>query len=434
MNTEMPTMFVPTLEKPTPFPTDTPTAMPTSTVITPSDTCGTCPLVGEKYIPTFGCEVFYSCEDRALHRCPAGLLFDVDAQLCNWPGDFTCTCTETTTSTPTSSAPTMNTDMPTMFVPTLEKPTPFPTDTPTSIASGGVTKTSNPTPGETEMPTTFFNPSTEIPTTMPTESPTLLNTELPTVLIDNDTPAPTGLGSVFWFPNAYNGGGPDVCLFDGGLELPAATPKFATRQECCLGFYAWNFRECMGNNGPTNRYFPNWTREEGSSDVCLLDDGTYVVPEGTPQYETVQECCENHYSWNLDACNNVENEPSYKYFPNWDGNGYVCFLDDGTHVVPDSAPLFDDLTSCCDSQYSWNTAQCNSVYGPSYKYFPNLHGVEPICFFDDGGFTLPFAVIDDDDDAAIDIPFGAPLYDDIRSCCDAQYPWARDECISYHYM
>ena len=195
------------------------------------------------------------------------------------------------------------------------------------------------------------------------------------------------------------------------------------------GFYAWNFKECTGNI-PSFKFYPNWLRAGGSGDVCLLDDGSNEVPAGTPKYDSPQECCANHYSWNLIVCNSAELGASYKYFPNWDGIGHVCFLDDGTRVVPESAPLFDDSTSCCDSQYSWNMAQCRSVYETTYKYFPNLDGVVPTCFWNAGQFTFPFDVHDDDDDVAPHIPFGAALYDDIQSCCDAEYPWARDECIS----
>ena len=67
------------------------------------------------------------------------------------------------------------------------------------------------------------------------------------------------------------------------------------------GFYAWNFDECMGN-GPSNKFFPDWRGEEDSVNACILDDGTHTVPKGTPKYDTLQECCDTHYSWNSDVC------------------------------------------------------------------------------------------------------------------------------------
>ena len=118
-------------------------------------------------------------------------------------------------------------------------------------------------------------------------------------------------------------------------------------------------------------------------------------------------------------CNSVEPGPSSnKYFPNWNGNEYVCLVDDGTRIVPESAPLYPDLGSCCDFNYSWNLAQCYAADGPSGKFYPNLDGDNFLCFQD----------VDSD---AETLPFGAPVYDDRSSCCEAQFPWARDECINH---
>ena len=136
------------------------------------------------------------------------------------------------------------------------------------------------------------------------------------------------------------------------------------------------------------------------------------MPEGEPKYDTIEECCESSsYLWDYDYC--VINSPSNKYFPNWDGYDPVCLADNGHNIVPVNAPLYDDLASCCDSQYPWNSALCNAVEGPSNRYFPGWEGVENTCFVDNGRRILPF---------------GAPLYDDLSSCCEDQYWWAIDEC------
>ena len=136
------------------------------------------------------------------------------------------------------------------------------------------------------------------------------------------------------------------------------------------------------------------------------------MPEGEPKYDTIEECCESSsYLWDYDYC--VINSPSNKYFPNWDGYDPVCLADNGHNIVPVNAPLYDDLASCCDSQYPWNSALCNAVEGPSNRYFPSWGSAENTCFVDNGHRTLPF---------------GAPLYDDLSSCCEDQYWWAIDEC------
>eukprot|EP00956_Cyclotella_meneghiniana_P020833 scaffold37218_cov52-Cyclotella_meneghiniana.AAC.7 len=174
--------FCPVLQTPTNRPTETlrpiqPTTMPTSTVITPSDTCGTCPLVGRKYIPTFGCEDFYSCEEKTVLQCPVGLLFDVVLQVCNWPDAFTCTCTEATTS-PTDSPTPMPTDLPTETPSTSAPPTLSPSDSPsaTPTTTPSESPSSSPSTSPTSSPST--SPSTT-PTKDPTTSPTTFEFEDP---------------------------------------------------------------------------------------------------------------------------------------------------------------------------------------------------------------------------------------------------------------
>ena len=255
---------------------------------------------------------------------------------------------------------------------------------------------------DTSMPTT-----SETPVPTPSKSPSSM------------PPSPTRVGSGLWVPNAFvEDGDSDKCLLDndGEFNLPAATPLYATKEECCVGFYAWNFNECIGNT-PTFKFYPNWLRVGSSLDVCLFDDGSNEVPPGTPTYDSPQECCAAHYSWNLDVCNSVEPGPTYKYFPNWNGNDHVCLKDDGTNVAPESVPLYEDLASCCDFNYSWNLAQCYAVEGPSGKYFPNLDGDDLTCFQNIGEIQT--------------LPFGAPLYEDISSCCDHHYSWVSNECVNF---
>ena len=142
--------------------------MPTSTVITPPNTCGTCPLVGQKYIPTFGCEGLYSCEYGVIQRCPAGLLFDVDAQLCNFPSAFTCTCAEATALTPTSN-PTANPYLSPTVSPSAS-PSTNPTQTPSLSPSSSPSKSPisvKPTAEPSQSP-----PSAS-PSTNPTQTPSL---------------------------------------------------------------------------------------------------------------------------------------------------------------------------------------------------------------------------------------------------------------------
>ena len=143
-----------------------------------------------------------------------------------------------------------------------------------------------------------------------------------------------------------------------------------------------------------------------------MDDGTHTVPKGEPRYNTIEKCCDSwlDYEWDYDYC--ISNSPPNKYFPNRDGHDAVCLVV-GNNIVPEGAPLYDDLASCCGSEYPWNSALCNVAGGPSNRYYPNWESGENTCFVDNGRRALPF---------------GVPLYDDLSSCCEDQYRWAIDEC------
>jgi predicted secreted protein len=125
----------------------------------------------------------------------------------------------------------------------------------------------------------------------------------------------------------------------------------------CASHYSWNLNECNGVVlGPTNKYFPNWG---GAPSVCLFDGGSNTVPTGAPLYNDLAACCATHYSWNSNECNGIVVGPSNKYYPNWSGAPNVCLLDDGSNVVPAGAPMYGDLSTCCASHYAWNLNACN---------------------------------------------------------------------------
>ena len=107
------------------------------------------------------------------------------------------------------------------------------------------------------------------------------------------------------------------------------------------------------------QYYPNWG---ASPDVCLSTEDNPSVPAGTPVFANLYECCAAHYEWNLDEC--LGTGPSLKYFPNWGSTPNVCLLDNGTNDVPPGAPLYNDLTTCCENMYNWNLNECNNATPP----------------------------------------------------------------------
>ena len=112
------------------------------------------------------------------------------------------------------------------------------------------------------------------------------------------------------------------------------------------------------------------------------------------------------------------------------------------------------------------------VDGPSLQYFPNWGGSNHVCIANDGTNVHPAgAPIYNDlesccnfhyswnmaqcnavsgpsckwlpnleggdltciqDATAQDLPFGARLYNDLESCCAHQYTWVKDECVNFH--
>jgi hypothetical protein len=195
---------------------------------------------------------------------------------------------------------------------------------------------------------------------------------------------------------------------DGTHTVPKGEPRYNTIEKCCDSWldYEYDYDYCI-DNSPPNKYFPNW---DGHDAVCLVV-GNNIVPEGAPLYDDLSSCCDSEYQWNLALCN--DSEGTNKYFPNWDGYDFICLKDDGHNIVPEGAPLYDDLASCCDTEYPWNSALCNVAGGPSNRYYPDWENGENTCLVDNGRRELPF---------------GVPLYDDLSSCCEDQYRWAIDEC------
>ena len=75
-------------------------------------------------------------------------------------------------------------------------------------------------------------------------------------------------------------------------------------------------------------------------------------------YSTKRECCDEHYSWNLECMDGSVGNTGRKYYPDWTGDD-IC-KNDGegpTHMTLNpSIWLHDTLSECCmfcgvDNQY-----------------------------------------------------------------------------------
>ena len=72
-----------------------------------SQTTPTCSTHPNQIVPdpAGDCSVFYQCSGEVAHQfvCPAGLVFNPDKSLCDWPGTDTTSCSS---SPPTNRSPT----------------------------------------------------------------------------------------------------------------------------------------------------------------------------------------------------------------------------------------------------------------------------------------------------------------------------------------
>jgi hypothetical protein len=261
--------------------------------------------------------------------------------------------TQGPTSSPTTPLPTQNPTAAPTLSPTTLSPTQWPTTaSPSKNPSKALTAspiTPSPTQNPTAAPTS--SPATLSPTQRPTTaSPSPKPTSKPTSQPVSTAPTKSGATGKY-YPNWGSASGPHVCLVDDGSNtLPAGAPLYTDRSTCCSSHYSWNSNECNGvASGPSNKYFPNWN---GAPNVCLLDDGSNTLPAGAPLYSDISTCCTTHYGWNLNECLGIVLGPSNKYFPNWSGAPDVCLLDDGSHTVPDGAPMYGTLTDCCEYRLS----------------------------------------------------------------------------------
>eukprot|EP00956_Cyclotella_meneghiniana_P015505 scaffold23809_cov62-Cyclotella_meneghiniana.AAC.11 len=112
-----------------------------------------------------------------------------------------------------------------------------------------------------------------------------------------------------WYPDWTSGD--DNCKADGKapeyMVINSDTWLSNDRTDCCTRYFGYRLNDCLGSavasNG-TNLFFPDWSGSEG----CVKDNGNtrapgYIANQGTAyMYDSLDDCCANHYSWNLEGC------------------------------------------------------------------------------------------------------------------------------------
>ena len=121
-----------------------------------------------------------------------------------------------------------------------------------------------------------------------------------------------------------------------------------------------------GSNFVSNKFFPDW---EGSNQSCLQDATNTPAPDYmhvTEQWfaDTLDECCEKHYFWNLNACLGGSATGTDKWYVDW--ATFKCVKDcaeGGTDCggFADSygkSNLHASKNQCCDTHVGWDYTNC----------------------------------------------------------------------------
>ncbi|XP_066143521.1 mucin-2-like isoform X2 [Euwallacea fornicatus] len=169
---------------------------------------GDCPLVDGNdsvYFPHDDCTKFWQCSNGVAHEhdCPAGLHFNPQLNVCDWPEQAGCeggeatknsttesSTTTTTTKPTTTSTSTTTTPDPTTTSTTTTTPAPTTTST-TTTTTPAPTTTSSTTTTTTPAPTTTSTTTTTTPAPTTTSTTTTTTPDPTTTSTTTTTPAPT---------------------------------------------------------------------------------------------------------------------------------------------------------------------------------------------------------------------------------------------------
>ena len=132
-----------------------------------------------------------------------------------------------------------------------------------------------------------------------------------------------------------------------------------TLQECCDRFYQWNLYGCTGitptlSNG---EYYPDW--ENSSTGTCKNDGGfpEYMLAEqGHYLSTTLEKCCKKHYHWDINKCMGISGTGSDEWYVDWET--YTCAQDcDGASPCGGLAQnwfeTFSSVDECCRAKLPW---------------------------------------------------------------------------------
>ncbi len=224
------------------------------------------------------------------------------------------------TSQPSSQPSSMPSENPSISSAPSSQPSYMPSSMPSSQPSEQPSSipSSMPSSQPSSMPSS--QPSgqpSSIPSTAPSSAPSESPSLQPSVSL-----RPSLTYYKVWYPD-QSGPGAESCRRDGAeLQYMKDNPDyylFDNAEECCQRHFQWSIQECRRQSLGTPKYYPDLS---GVSSPRSIASG-HAVPgpggckaDGREPYDfklypgylfdTLEECCNHHYGWNLSACLNPD--------------------------------------------------------------------------------------------------------------------------------
>jgi hypothetical protein len=162
--------------------------------------------------------------------------------------------------------------------------------------------------------------------------------------------------TVLYYPDWESG----VCIRDGNapdyIRNQHTFWMFESLSDCCKQYHSYNYNACITSEGdvvdPTaTMYYPDW---DGSNNGCIADGNApdYMVANPSHwMFESLSECCERFYSWDLSRCDPSGSSTSNLWCMSWDSNSCVQGCNSWDYT-------YETQVECCDQSMWWDKTGC----------------------------------------------------------------------------
>lgn len=181
----------------------------------------------------------------------------------------------------------------------------------------------------------------------------------------------SGAGSgTSWYADWTSGD--ETCKNDGNapdyMVNNPTTWLYTTQESCCDRYFSYQKSDCMGTSAAaaaSGKFYPDWA---GSNEGCLEDTASspapdYMAGSTTWLFDTLDACCEQHYSWAEASCKGSSaTAGTDEWYVVWDSPAKCvknCATGSGTGC--------GGLAETWDTLYSSQQVCCNTRVSYAYK-------------------------------------------------------------------